>query len=167
MYCEGTADILDAHGCGVDTHTPSAADSLRPRDGTQCLWAGLITSLSESEMVSSILKPPWRGFSVLVSVWDCSQMRTFLEPANELILYLGLSLRPLPWILRLRLLLEPGPCSTDYLPDAGPMFSQHVAQCCENIQSSFRYTNSLFGLLLVSKKCWLKIFLKIWKFWKK
>ena len=27
---------------------------------------------------------------------------------------------------------------------------QHVAQCCENIQSSFRYTNSLFGLLLVS-----------------
>ena len=43
MYCEGTADILDAHGCGVDTHvfmytdTPSAADSLRPRDGTQWL----------------------------------------------------------------------------------------------------------------------------------
>ena len=41
MYWEGTADILDAHGCGVDTHvfiythTPSAADSLRPRDGTQ------------------------------------------------------------------------------------------------------------------------------------
>ena len=36
-----TAYILDAHGCGVDTHvfiythTPSAADSLRPRDGTQ------------------------------------------------------------------------------------------------------------------------------------
>ena len=27
---------------------------------------------------------------------------------------------------------------------------QHVAQCFENIQSSFRYTNSLFGLLLVS-----------------
>ena len=27
---------------------------------------------------------------------------------------------------------------------------QHVAQCCENIQSSFRYINSLFGLLLVS-----------------
>ena len=27
---------------------------------------------------------------------------------------------------------------------------QHVAQCCENIQSSFGYTNSLFGLLLVS-----------------
>ena len=27
---------------------------------------------------------------------------------------------------------------------------QHVAQCCENIQSSFRYTSSLFGLLLVS-----------------
>ena len=27
---------------------------------------------------------------------------------------------------------------------------QHVAQCCENIQSSFRYANSLFGLLLVS-----------------
>ena len=36
-------------------------------------------------------------------------MRTFLEPANELILYLGLSLRPLPWLLRLRRLLEPGP----------------------------------------------------------
>ena len=27
---------------------------------------------------------------------------------------------------------------------------QHVAQCCENIQSSFGYTNSLFGLLLDS-----------------
>ena len=26
---------------------------------------------------------------------------------------------------------------------------QHVAQCCENTQSSFRCTNSLFGLLLV------------------
>ena len=72
----------------------------------------IITSLSESEMVSSILKPPWRGFSVLISVWDRSQMRTFLEPANELILYLGLSLRPLPWILRLRPLLEPGPRRT-------------------------------------------------------
>ena len=43
MYCEGTADILDVHGCRVDTHvfiythTPSAADSLQPRDGTQCV----------------------------------------------------------------------------------------------------------------------------------
>ena len=27
---------------------------------------------------------------------------------------------------------------------------QHVIQCCENIQSFFRYTNSLFELLLVS-----------------
>ena len=27
---------------------------------------------------------------------------------------------------------------------------QHVAQCCENIQSPFRYKNTLFGLLLVS-----------------
>ena len=71
----------------------------------------IITSLSESEMVSSISKPPWCGFSVLISVWDRSQMRTFLEPANGLILYLGLSLRPLPWILRLRRLLEPGPRS--------------------------------------------------------
>ena len=67
----------------------------------------IITLLSESEMVSSISKPPWRGFSVLISVWDRSQMRTFLEPGNGLILYLGLSLRPLPWLLRLRPLLEP------------------------------------------------------------
>ena len=35
MYCEGTADILDAHGCGVDTHvfiythTPSASAARR------------------------------------------------------------------------------------------------------------------------------------------
>ena len=41
MYCEGTADILDAHGCRaathvfIYTHNPSAADSLQPRDGTQ------------------------------------------------------------------------------------------------------------------------------------
>ena len=53
MYCEGTADILDAHGCGVDTHvfiythTPSAADSLRPRDGTQ--WSGVSLN-KENEM---------------------------------------------------------------------------------------------------------------------
>ena len=43
MYCEGTVGILDAHDCRAATHvfiytqTPSAADSLRPRDGTQCL----------------------------------------------------------------------------------------------------------------------------------
>ena len=49
MYCEGTADILDAHGCGVDTHvfiythTPSAADSLRTRDGTQWFSWHIIT----------------------------------------------------------------------------------------------------------------------------
>ena len=50
MYCEGTADILDEHGCGVDTHvfiythTPSAADSLRPRDGTQ--WLNIASQLA-------------------------------------------------------------------------------------------------------------------------
>ena len=41
MYCEWTADILDenesraATHVFIYTHTPSAADSLRPRDGTQ------------------------------------------------------------------------------------------------------------------------------------
>ena len=45
MYCEWTADILDENECRaathvfIYTHTPSAADSLRPRDGTQWyLW---------------------------------------------------------------------------------------------------------------------------------
>ena len=42
---------------------------------------------------------------------------------------------------------------------------QHVAQCCGNIQPSFRYTSSLFALSLDSWKCWLKYFF-IWKFWK-
>ena len=43
MYCEWTADILDENDCRAATHvfiytqTPSAADSLRPRDGTQWL----------------------------------------------------------------------------------------------------------------------------------
>ena len=46
MYCEGTVGILDENDCRaathvfIYTHTPSAADSLRPRDGTQC-WRGL------------------------------------------------------------------------------------------------------------------------------
>ena len=41
MYCEGTVGILDENDCRaathvfIYTHTPSAADSLRPRDGTQ------------------------------------------------------------------------------------------------------------------------------------
>ena len=44
MYCEGTADILDDNDCRaathvfIYTHTPSAADSLRPRDGTQWFY---------------------------------------------------------------------------------------------------------------------------------
>ena len=44
MYCEGTADILDAYGCQaathvfIYTHTPRAADSLQPRDGTQWVY---------------------------------------------------------------------------------------------------------------------------------
>ena len=29
MYCEGTADILDAHGCGVDTHVFIYTHTLR------------------------------------------------------------------------------------------------------------------------------------------
>ena len=53
MYCKGTADILDAHGCGGDTHVfiythtlPSAADSLRQRDGTQCAGPALTHHLT-------------------------------------------------------------------------------------------------------------------------
>ena len=61
MCCEGTADILDAHGCGVDTHvfisvlythTPSAADSLRPRDGTQCVNTPVTTAASASTVAA-------------------------------------------------------------------------------------------------------------------
>ena len=29
MYCKGTADILDAHGCGVDTHVFIYTHTLR------------------------------------------------------------------------------------------------------------------------------------------
>ena len=60
MYCEGTADILDAHGCGVDTHvfiythTPSAADSLRPRDGTQCIHAARGTMKKGHQRLSGL-----------------------------------------------------------------------------------------------------------------
>ena len=43
MYCEGIVRILDDNDCRaatmhvfIYTHTPSAADSLRPRDVTQC-----------------------------------------------------------------------------------------------------------------------------------
>ena len=77
MYCGGTADILDAHGCGVDTHvfiythTPSAADSLRPRDGTQCLSLCLaeVTDLVTlrynkiTEWVLSEVDYTWAGIS--------------------------------------------------------------------------------------------------------
>ena len=37
-------------------------------------------------------------------------------------------------------------------PKLGPRH-QHVAQCCANIQPSFRRTNSLFGLYLDAQKC--------------
>ena len=54
MYCEETADILDDNECRaathvfIYTHTPSTADSLRPRDGTQCL--GVMNRGSETQL---------------------------------------------------------------------------------------------------------------------
>ena len=43
MYCEGIVRILDDNDCRtatmhvfIYTHTPSAVDSPRPRDGSQC-----------------------------------------------------------------------------------------------------------------------------------
>ena len=52
------------------------------------------------------------------------------------------------WCLIVRT-LEDTPAALIVYPTLGRCH-QHVAQCCENIQSSGRYKNSLFGLLLVS-----------------
>ena len=58
MYCEGTVGILDENDCRAATHvfiytqTPSAADPLRLRDGTQ--WAIQSTIQVSSQPSSQI-----------------------------------------------------------------------------------------------------------------
>ena len=65
MYCEGTVGILDGNDCRaathvfIYTHTPSAADSLRPRDGTQWLDDNMTTNnlaASLSKILCSVCK---------------------------------------------------------------------------------------------------------------